>query len=82
MFLFLSQEFVGRFPVIVPFHSLTAAMLVKILTEPKNALVPQFQMLFGMDKVGDAAEAKMFGPTFTLSSLYSTIVYLYFSSYT
>lgn len=44
-------EFVGRFPVIVPFHSLTAIMLVKILTEPKNALVPQFQMLFGMDKV-------------------------------
>nr|XP_027225801.1 ATP-dependent Clp protease ATP-binding subunit clpX-like, mitochondrial [Penaeus vannamei] len=44
-------EFVGRFPVIVPFHSLTAAMLVRILTEPKNALVPQFQMLFGMDKV-------------------------------
>ncbi|XP_076052652.1 ATP-dependent clpX-like chaperone, mitochondrial [Oratosquilla oratoria] len=43
-------EFVGRFPVLVPFHSLTAAMLVKILTEPKNALVPQFQMLFGMDK--------------------------------
>ncbi|XP_076050282.1 ATP-dependent clpX-like chaperone, mitochondrial isoform X2 [Oratosquilla oratoria] len=44
-------EFVGRFPVLVPFHSLTATMLVKILTEPKNALVPQFQMLFGMDKV-------------------------------
>ncbi|XP_071536388.1 ATP-dependent clpX-like chaperone, mitochondrial isoform X2 [Panulirus ornatus] len=44
-------EFVGRFPVLVPFHSLTRAMLVKILTEPKNALVPQFQMLFGMDKV-------------------------------
>lgn len=44
-------EFVGRFPVLVPFHSLTGSMLVKILTEPKNALVPQFQMLFGMDKV-------------------------------
>ena len=44
-------EFVGRFPVVVPFHSLTADMLVRILTEPKNALVPQFQMLFGMDKV-------------------------------
>jgi hypothetical protein len=26
-------------------------MLVRILTEPRNALVPQFQMLFGMDKV-------------------------------
>ena len=40
-------EFVGRFPVLVPFHSLTEQMLVRILTEPKNALVPQYQMLFG-----------------------------------
>ena len=40
-------EFVGRFPVLVPFHSLTEEMLVRILTEPKNALVPQYQMLFG-----------------------------------
>ena len=44
-------EFVGRFPALVPFHSLDADMLVRILTEPKNALIPQYQMLFGMDKV-------------------------------
>jgi len=44
-------EFVGRFPTLVPFHSLNEEMLVKILTEPRNALVPQYQMLFGMDKV-------------------------------
>ena len=44
-------EFVGRFPVIVPFHSLTEEMLIQILTEPQNALVPQYQMLFSMDKV-------------------------------
>jgi len=44
-------EFVGRFPALVPFHSLTETMLVRILTEPKNALIPQYQMLFGMDKV-------------------------------
>jgi len=44
-------EFVGRFPALVPFHSLSEDMLVRILTEPKNALVPQYQMLFGMDKV-------------------------------
>merc|ERR1712012_1490242 len=44
-------EFVGRFPVLVPFHSLTEELLVRILTEPKHALVPQYQMLFGMDKV-------------------------------
>merc|ERR1719416_229609 len=44
-------EFVGRFPALVAFHSLTEDMLVRILSEPKNALVPQYQMLFGMDKV-------------------------------
>lgn len=44
-------EFVGRFPVVVPFHSLTEEMLVDILTKPQNALVPQFKMLFTMDKV-------------------------------
>lgn len=44
-------EFVGRLPVVVPFHSLTEDMLVRILVEPRNALVPQFQALFGMDKI-------------------------------
>ncbi len=44
-------EFVGRFPVIVPFSSLTEIMLVRILTEPRNALIPQYQSLFSMDKV-------------------------------
>ncbi|XP_020717013.1 ATP-dependent Clp protease ATP-binding subunit clpX-like, mitochondrial isoform X2 [Ceratitis capitata] len=44
-------EFVGRFPVIVPFHSLDVSMLVRILTEPKNALIPQYKALIGMDKV-------------------------------
>jgi ATP-dependent Clp protease ATP-binding subunit ClpX len=47
----LLQEFVGRFPVLVPFHSLNTELLVRILSEPRNALVPQYQMLFGMDKV-------------------------------
>jgi ATP-dependent Clp protease ATP-binding subunit ClpX len=44
-------EFVGRFPVVVPFHSLTEQMLMLILTEPQNALVPQYKTLFNMDKV-------------------------------
>ncbi|XP_063697283.1 ATP-dependent Clp protease ATP-binding subunit clpX-like, mitochondrial isoform X2 [Culicoides brevitarsis] len=44
-------EFVGRFPVLVPFHSLDVEMLVRILTEPKNALVPQYRALLGMDQV-------------------------------
>jgi len=44
-------EFVGRFPIIIPFHSLSEAMLVQILVEPKNALVSQYQKLFDMDSV-------------------------------
>ncbi|XP_055374248.1 ATP-dependent Clp protease ATP-binding subunit clpX-like, mitochondrial [Condylostylus longicornis] len=44
-------EFVGRFPVLVPFHSLDINMLVRILTEPKNALVSQYKALLRMDQV-------------------------------
>ncbi|CAK1542412.1 unnamed protein product [Leptosia nina] len=43
-------EFVGRFPVLVPFHSLNQDLLVRILTEPKNAIVAQYKLLFAMDK--------------------------------
>ncbi|XP_034391318.1 ATP-dependent Clp protease ATP-binding subunit clpX-like, mitochondrial isoform X2 [Cyclopterus lumpus] len=43
-------EFVGRLPVIVPLHSLDEETLVRILTEPRNAVVPQYQALFSMDK--------------------------------
>ncbi|CAH8555665.1 unnamed protein product [Heterobilharzia americana] len=42
-------EFVGRFPIITVLHSLDENMLVRILTEPRNALVKQFQFLFGID---------------------------------
>lgn len=50
-FFYFIQEFVGRFPVLVPFHSLDIDMLVRILTEPKNALVSQYRALLGMDQV-------------------------------
>ncbi|KAA0724061.1 ATP-dependent Clp protease ATP-binding subunit clpX-like, mitochondrial [Triplophysa tibetana] len=43
-------EFVGRLPVVVPLHSLNEETLVKILTEPRNAVLPQYQALFSMDK--------------------------------
>ncbi|XP_032906282.1 ATP-dependent Clp protease ATP-binding subunit clpX-like, mitochondrial isoform X1 [Amblyraja radiata] len=43
-------EFVGRLPVIVPLHSLNEETLVRILTEPRNAVIPQYQALFSMDK--------------------------------
>lgn len=44
-------EFVGRLPVLVSINSLTEDSLIRILTEPRNALVPQYQHLFKMDNV-------------------------------
>ncbi|MFL5329603.1 MAG: ATP-dependent Clp protease ATP-binding subunit ClpX [Gemmataceae bacterium] len=42
-------EFVGRLPVLAPLDPLDEDTLVKILTEPKNALVRQYQKLFSME---------------------------------
>lgn len=45
----LIPEFVGRLPVIVTVEPLGHAALMKILTEPKNAVAKQFQHLFALD---------------------------------
>lgn len=45
----LIPEFIGRLPVICPLMPLTEEALVKILKEPKNALVRQYQKLFDME---------------------------------
>jgi len=47
----LIPEFVGRLPVIATLEDLDVEALVKILTEPKNALVKQYQKLFDMENV-------------------------------
>ena len=47
----LIPEFVGRLPLMVTLDSLDADAMVQILTEPKNALVRQFQRFFEMDDV-------------------------------
>ena len=44
-------EFIGRLPVITTLQELDSDMLVKIMTEPKNALVKQFRALFKMDGI-------------------------------
>ncbi|UCG11113.1 MAG: ATP-dependent Clp protease ATP-binding subunit ClpX [Deltaproteobacteria bacterium] len=44
-------EFVGRLPVVATLHELTEDELVEIMQEPKNALVKQYQKLFGMENV-------------------------------
>ncbi|WP_035053896.1 ATP-dependent Clp protease ATP-binding subunit ClpX [Andreprevotia chitinilytica] len=54
----LIPEFVGRLPVIATLDELDEAALVSILTEPKNALVKQYQRLFEMEGVElDVTEA-------------------------
>ena len=58
----LIPEFVGRVPINVSLEGLDEAALVRILTEPRNALIKQYQKLFGFDEVKldfekDAVEA-------------------------
>ncbi|MBL8486529.1 MAG: ATP-dependent Clp protease ATP-binding subunit ClpX [Rhodocyclaceae bacterium] len=45
----LIPEFVGRLPVVATLQELDEAALVEILVEPKNALIKQYQKLFGME---------------------------------
>ena len=47
----LIPEFVGRLPIVVNLDPLDETALVKILTEPKNAIIKQYQKLVGFDGV-------------------------------
>ncbi|MFH2133959.1 MAG: ATP-dependent Clp protease ATP-binding subunit ClpX [Pseudomonadota bacterium] len=47
----LIPEFVGRLPVVATLEGLDEAALIKILSEPKNALTKQYQKLFAMEGV-------------------------------
>ncbi|HZP91779.1 MAG TPA: ATP-dependent Clp protease ATP-binding subunit ClpX [Burkholderiales bacterium] len=47
----LIPEFVGRLPVVATLDELDQEALIEILTEPKNALLKQYQRMFGMEGV-------------------------------
>ncbi|MBO5327943.1 MAG: ATP-dependent Clp protease ATP-binding subunit ClpX [Clostridia bacterium] len=47
----LIPEFVGRVPIVVSLHALNEEALVNILTQPKNAIIKQYQKLIGYDGV-------------------------------
>ncbi len=47
----LIPEFVGRLPVVATLEELDEGALIRILTEPKNALLKQYQKLFAMENV-------------------------------
>ena len=44
-------EFIGRLPIVCPLQGLDADMLVKILKEPQNAILKQYQKLLALDEV-------------------------------
>lgn len=54
----LIPEFIGRLPVIVALHPLKEEALIRILSEPKNALIRQYQKLLGMNNVELVFEEK------------------------
>ncbi|MCL6563419.1 MAG: ATP-dependent Clp protease ATP-binding subunit ClpX [Firmicutes bacterium] len=47
----LIPEFVGRLPIVVTLDALDEKALVKILTEPRNALIKQYQKLLALDNI-------------------------------
>ena len=47
----LIPEFVGRIPIVVSLHPLSEDALVNILTQPRNAIIKQYQKLVAMDGV-------------------------------
>jgi len=47
----LIPEFVGRLPVVATLEELDEKALLRVLTEPKNALIKQYQKLFSLDQV-------------------------------
>jgi ATP-dependent Clp protease ATP-binding subunit ClpX len=47
----LIPEFVGRLPILATLEDLDKSALIRILTEPRNALIKQYQSLFNMDDV-------------------------------
>ena len=44
-------EFVGRLPVCATLEELDEKMLIRIMKEPKNAIIKQFELLFKMDNI-------------------------------
>ena len=66
-------EFCGRFPIVCSLSSLDEAMLLQILKEPHNALVPQMEALFKMDNVSLSVCFKNYSilTTWSFNSLHS-----------
>ena len=57
----LIPELIGRLPVLSYLNSLDKDMLLKILLEPKNSIIQQYQALFEMDNIKLSIESKVYG---------------------
>ncbi len=68
----LIPEFTGRLPIIANFKSLTKAMLVRILTEPKNSIYNQFREIFKNEGVELSIAPKVFDQISEIAMEYKT----------
>ena len=68
----LIPEFTGRLPIVTRFQELTKAMLVRILTEPKNSIYNQFREIFKNEGVELHVEDKVFGQIADIALEYKT----------
>ncbi len=68
----LSPEFTGRLPIIARFSPLSRALLVRIMTEPRNAIYPQFRDIFAAEGVDLVVEPRVFEQIAELAIEYKT----------
>jgi ATP-dependent Clp protease ATP-binding subunit ClpX len=68
----LIPEFTGRLPVITRFQELSKAMLVRILTEPKNSIYQLFRQIFRNEGVELSVEPKVFEQIAEIAVEYKT----------
>ncbi|HEY7902994.1 MAG TPA: AAA family ATPase [Casimicrobiaceae bacterium] len=68
----LIPEFTGRLPIIARFSPLSRALLVRIMTEPRNAIYPQFRDIFAAEGVDLVVEPRVFEQIAELAIEYKT----------
>jgi hypothetical protein len=68
-----AEQFVGRLAVTVAVHQLTEADLVRILTEPRNAITKQYQALFSMSNVRPPPGPPPFPADRSLTALHGAV---------
>ena len=68
----LIPEFTGRLPIIARFAALSRPLLVRIMTEPRNAIYPQFRDIFAAEGVELVVEPRVFEQVAELAIEYKT----------